>query len=127
MIKKTLLFVFLLVFSVSLACPIKPGFVANGLIRDTVRLIPMCGKLPPGLLQVPEGVTWHELYGFGTTPTQKLKLVTLNAAIRAQGFKQVNTSKTDKLEVYQYAKDDKTVSILIYPYKTALFLSISGN
>lgn len=47
--------------SSALACPVKPGTVANSLFKDTRQLTPICGPLHLTFKQAMPGVKWTEM------------------------------------------------------------------
>ena len=126
MLKPQVLLCFTL-FSAASACPIKPGFVANGQVTDNLRLVPVCGTIPNELKVLPEGTTWLETFAFSPSANNNIKLLTLKAALRTKGYTQFNEGKNGKDEIYQFAKGDRYVVLSTLSYKGARFLRIAGN
>ena len=117
----------LLLTSAASACPIKTGFVANGQIVDTTRLVPVCGALPEELKTLPEATRWSEIFVFSPSATNTVKLIALKAAVRRNGYTQFNEAKEGVNEIYQFSKANQYIVISTLNYKGARFLRIAGN
>ena len=127
MMLKHQVFLCFTLFSAAAACPVKPGFVANGQVVDNLRLVPVCGQVPKELSVRPEGTTWLEIFAFSPSATNNIKLLTLKAALRARGYTQFNEGKKGRDELYQFAKGNKYVVLSTLSYNGARFLHVAGN
>lgn len=115
------------ILSTASACPIHQGFVANGLVRDSAHLIPVCGSVPDSLKTLPAGIKWQEIYIYSNTSMNRTKLVTLTASIRGQGFRQDKYTKNGVLESYTFLRGNQGVVVSVVPFKSTYLLTIRGN
>lgn len=118
---------FFLLASLATACPIKTGFVANGQMVDNTRLVPVCGTLPAEMKVLPEATTWSELFVFSRSATNNVKLISLKASIRRNGYTQFNEMKVNGEELYQFSKGNQYIVLSTFTYKGARFLRVAGN
>lgn len=109
------------------ACPIQAGYMANGQIVDTVHLIPVCGTLPSEMKTLPESTKWSEIYAFSPTKTNDIKLVSIKASLRKNGYTQFRESKNESNEIYQFSKGNQYIVLSTFTYKGARFLRVAGS
>ncbi len=123
---KKVLPLILCLFSVAFACDIKPGFIAHGLIRDTVKMEPICALGDTMRRQI-EGAKWTEVWGTTNDQAGKLKIASVMSALELKGFRLVTTRTTEKGKWFGYISTDETIVLLTGVNDPLIFLAISGK
>lgn len=124
--KKLLLLVGAVLASNALACPVKKGFIANGLVKDTVKMEPLC-ELTPTMRGLVKGATWAEVWGTSNDRTGGLKVISVLNSLKTLGYREGSVQNTAKGKVWQLVKGNKVVVILTAVNDPLVFITIAGK
>jgi len=129
--KKMLFVLGLLTSSSALACPIKKGYIANGLIKNiysTEILAPVCGELRDYVASnVFSTMKWTELYGVKNTNGGKLQIATIQRVMTHMGYRKVASQAISKGTMWRFDKGSKTIMMMTSINDPLILVSIAGN
>lgn len=123
---KRAVFLFACLSATALACDIKPGYLAHGLIRDTLKMEPLCSLGDAMKSQVP-GSKWAEVWGTTNDQAGKLKIAYVMSALELKGFKLLTKRPAEKGQVFGYVRGNETVVLLTGVNDPLIFLAITGK
>lgn len=115
-----------LTVSTAWACPIKKGFIANGVVKDIVHMQPLC-EMNSSMKSLVPTAKWVEVWGTSNDKKGALNVAYLFAALKEQGYKEVAAQKTAKGMVWRYDKGSKSITILSAINDPLVFLAIAGK
>ena len=127
MMLRLALFLSLLSLPAALACPVKAGHMAGGLIKDAGGTTPICGPLYLSFKQSMGGAKWTEMYALAPEATGQKQAASVLAALQKQGYRLVREKKSARSEVYLYRKGQATVTALIGLSGPTRYLALAGQ
>ena len=124
---KHALFLFAALFSTSLACDIKPGYIAHGLIKDKFEMDPMCSLSETMKNQIP-GSKWIEVWMTTNDSAGKQKVASLKSGLESKGFKLKIDRPTKNGKVFGYANGrGDTLALFTSMNASLIFVAIGGK
>lgn len=129
--KKLFAIVFLSLFPFASACPVKKGYLANGLIKNTYStdvLAPVCGEMRDYLAtNVFKTMRWIELYGLKNTNGGKLQIEVIKKLLNHNGYKEIGSQPTSKGMMWRYDKGSKTIMLMTAVNDPIILFAVAGN
>lgn len=126
--KGLMLFALALASSAAAACPAKPGYAANGLVRlPTVVKITCKGSLYEEFKSMTPSAKWLEVLYVPLSKQGANGLATVLQNIQANGYKEIYKKKTDKALIYQYQKGNKIIVSMTGQDAAAMYMILSGK
>lgn len=116
----------LVLFSSALACPVKPGTVANSLFKDTRRLTPICGPLYLTFKQAMTGVKWTEMYALDAK-TGAAQTAYVLASLQKGGYKKVKEARTPRSQTYLFQRGKNTITAVVGYSGPMQYLGLAGQ
>ncbi|AHX26529.1 hypothetical protein, precursor [Deinococcus deserti VCD115] len=122
------LFAVALLSIASAACPTKPGYAANGLV-----------KLPPGVNVTCEGAvyreyrsmvsgeSWGEVLYVPRTSKGAASLTRVVKMITAKGYKEISRKKTDQMLIIRFRKNDAVLTSMRSEDREAMYMVLTGK
>ncbi len=119
----------LLVVTSAQACPIKKGYILNGLIKDSKQIYPVCNDIYKQFKKGATGAKWTELYFIANDTSSAKKISTLVEQIKSKGYKQAEYNKqgNEALYVFANAKTKQTMSLIVKPTNKVFLLGVVGK
>lgn len=124
---KKLLLLAALTLPAALACPVKPGYVANGLFRDASHTTPICGPLYLAFQHNMAGVKWTEMYALDPNRAGDLQAERILAAIQKSGYRSVKAQKTARSQAYQFQRGAHTITAVVGQSGPVRYLGLAGQ
>ncbi|MBB5236182.1 hypothetical protein [Deinococcus budaensis] len=126
---RLLLLAALLLTPAALACPVKPGTVANGLFKDTRRLPPICGPLYLTFKQAMSGTKWTEMYALDSqaSKTRTAQTNAILASIVRSGYRKVREQKGPRSQVYLFQRRKNTITAVVGISGPVHYLALAGQ
>lgn len=116
----------LLLLSPALACPVKPGNIANSLFKDTLKLAPICGPLYLTFKQAMVGTKWTEMYALDTR-SRLAQTASVLATIQRKGYKKVRESKKPRSQVYLFQRGKNTITAVVGISGPVHYIGLAGQ
>lgn len=113
--------------SASLACPVKAGYVANGLFKDTSKTKPICGPLYLAFKNSMAGSKWTEMYALASDKTGQTQAERILGGIQKSGYRKVRAQKNPRNEVYQFQRGGHFITALIGISGPTRYLALAGQ
>ncbi|GMA16821.1 hypothetical protein E5F05_16490 [Deinococcus metallilatus] len=113
--------------SASLACPVKAGYVANGLFKDTSKTTPICGPLYLAFKNSMAGSKWTEMYALASDKIGQTQAGRILGGIQKSGYKQVRAQKTPRNEVYQFQRGGHVITAVLGISGPTRYLALAGQ
>lgn len=129
--KKLIPIVCLALLPFASACPVKKGYLANGLIKNTYStevLAPVCGEMRDYVAQnVFKTMKWTELHGVKNTNGGLLQVAVIQKILTHNGFKETAAVPTEKGKMWRFDKGGKIIMMMTAVNDPIVFVAISGN
>ncbi|EYB68187.1 hypothetical protein DEIPH_ctg025orf0019 [Deinococcus phoenicis] len=125
--KKLLLLAAPLLASAALACPVKQGYIANGLFKDASQTTPICGPLYLAFKNSLSGAKWTEMYALAADRTGQGQAERILAGIQKSGYKKVRAQKGPRNETYQFQRGSHFITAVIGISGPTRYLGLAGQ
>ncbi|WP_407569053.1 hypothetical protein [Deinococcus altitudinis] len=103
----------LLLLSSAAACPVKPGFFANGQYRDTTGLTPQCTPAFRKLAAQVKPTEYSEIYRIDTDMEGGLKVLAAAQLLVSNGWRKVDMPGGGKSRAFGFEKGGKRIVITV--------------
>ena len=116
--------------SAAVACPVKSGYIANGIVRNVLKpkeFVPMCSLQATLQKQFFSTMRWTEVYGVENSNLGRLNIAYVITALKEKGFKQVASQPTEKGNVWRFDKGSQVVMVMTAANGPVIFLAIAGR
>ncbi len=117
----------LLLTSVALACPVKQGYVANGLFKNTAGAKPICGPLYQAFRFSMTGVKWTEMYEVKAGRVGQLRTADFLNLIRRGRYRLMRQNKTVRSQVYLFERGSHSITVVVGVSGGAQYLGLAGQ
>lgn len=111
----------------ALACPVKQGYVANGLFKNTAGAKPICGPLYQTFRFSMAGVKWTEMYEVKAGRVGQLRTSEFLALIRRGRYRLVKQSKTVRSQVYLFERGSHSITVVVGVSGGAQYIGLAGQ
>lgn len=124
--KKLAVLALLSLLPLAAACPVKKGYIANGVVKDIGNLAPLCemNSTMKGML---DGARWVEVWSTSNDKKGALSIAYVIAGLKEKGWRQTAEKPTEKGKVYSFAKGGKTTVLLLGVSDPLVFVAIAGK
>lgn len=126
-VKKLFILAVLALASGALACPVKPGYVANGLFKNTSKAAPICGPLYQAFKYSLVGVKWTEMYEVKNGRVGNLRTADFLALIQKRGYRNVKRKISARSQVYLFQRRNNSITAVIGFSAGGSYLGLAGQ
>ncbi|MGY2892721.1 hypothetical protein [Deinococcus sp. UYEF24] len=124
--KRTVL-AFLLLLSSTAACPVKPGFFANGQYRDTTGLVPQCTPAFRKLAAQVKPTQYSEIYRITTDMEGGLKVLAAAELLVSNGWKKIDMPSVGTSRVFGFQKGGKQIVLTVRHETDSSLVVVTGD
>lgn len=117
----------LLLTSAALACPAKPGYVANSLFRAPGNLTAICGPLYLAFQNSLKGAKWTEMYALAAGQPGDAQLARLLTAIQKSGYRQARVQRQARSQVYLFTRGEHSITAVTGVSGPVRYVALAGQ
>lgn len=111
----------------ALACPVKQGYIANGLFKNTSQASPICGPLYQTFKFSMAGVKWTEMYEVKSGRVGNRKTADFLALIQKSGYRNVKRKISARSQVYLFQRRNNTITLVVGTSGGMGYIGLAGQ
>lgn len=112
----------------SAACPGKPGYAANGLVKLPAGVNVTCeGAVYREFKSMVTGEKWGEVLYVPRTSQGAASLGKVIKMIEAKGYKEISRKKTDEMLIIRFRKNDVVLTSIRSEDREAMYMVLTGK
>ena len=124
--KKQVVTVLLALLPLASACPVKPGYIANGVVEDIPKMTPLC-EVNTTVKALVDGARWVEVWGTSSDKKGVQNVAYVIAALHQKGWRLTAEQPTQEGKVYRFEKGTQIIAMLLTISDPDVFITLAGK